>query len=198
MPKITLEDAVSGYRSNATYNANNTAIEDALNNQVLFRANPAGEPNQMLNALDMNSYPILNVRTSNDSSSLVTRQDLADLIGNVAASPVLSQIADRQVFTSSGSDITATSAYAYGYVRFTESSPFSFIVPNDSEVSFLDGTEIHIRRAGTGLVTITPNTGVTINPPFGGTLVLAGPGSTVTIKKVGANEWDLMGQVFSA
>jgi len=198
MPKITLEDAVSGYRSNATVNANNDLIEEALNNGVLYRNNPTGEPNQMLNPLDMNSNAIINVGVSDASSSLVTRQDLADLIGNVAASPVLSDIADRQIYVDQTSDVTATLDYSYGYVRFVSVGPASFIVPSSGSYDFMLGTEIHVRQAGTGIISIVEDTGVTVNPPFGGSLVLAGQGATITVKKVGTDEWDLMGQVFAA
>lgn len=196
MPKITLQPIQSGYESNAQTNANLDLIEQQLNEQVLYRSNPVGEPNQMLNSLDMNGNPILNVGTSNQANALLTRQDLEDLTDTVTTSPVLEAIANRQVFTSSGSDITVDATYAYGYVRFEASTPASLIVPVSSQ--FLDGTEIHVRQAGTGIVTIAEATGVTINPPFGGTLVLAGQGATITIKYVGSNEWDLMGQVFSA
>lgn len=198
MAKLSLDDVVSGFQSNSTINANYDLIEEVINDKVLFRENPAGEPNQMLNALDMNSYPILNVGTSNDANSLLTLQDLADIIGNVAASPVLSQIADRQVFDIDSGDVNPDTSYAFGYVRFLSDSPASLVVPNEGTVGFLDGTEIHIRAVGNGLVTVSEGSGVTVNPPFGGTLVLAGAGATVTIKKVGENEWDLMGQVFSA
>lgn len=198
MAKLSLEDAVSGFRSNTTYNANNELIETTLNNKVLFRENPEGEPNQMLNALDMNNFPILNVGKSNDAGSLLTLQALADLKENVESSPVLDQIATRQVYNIDSGDVNATVEYAYGYVRFLSATAASLIVPHSSTANFLTGAEIHIRSVGVGLVTIVPATDVTINTPFGGTLVLAGPGATVTVKNVAENEWDLMGQVFAA
>lgn len=60
MAKIDLENIQSGYQSTIQVNNNSLKIEDELNNKVLYRDNPEGEPNQMLNNLDMNSNDILN------------------------------------------------------------------------------------------------------------------------------------------
>jgi len=39
------------------------AIEAELNNKVLYRDNPSGEPNQMENDIDMNGNKIINVES---------------------------------------------------------------------------------------------------------------------------------------
>ena len=66
--KITLDDIVSGFKSVTKIIANFGKIEDDLNNKVLYRDNPTGEPNQMENNLDMNSQRIVNlVAPVNDS-----------------------------------------------------------------------------------------------------------------------------------
>ena len=61
MAKITISDIASGYLSTASLNATFNTLEDHFNNQVLYRNNPSGEPNQMENDLDMNNYDLLNV-----------------------------------------------------------------------------------------------------------------------------------------
>ena len=61
MAKITVSDIASGYASTTALNASFNQIEDEFNNKVLYRNNPSGEPNQMLNDLDMNSNDLLNV-----------------------------------------------------------------------------------------------------------------------------------------
>lgn len=58
MSKINLSDVTSG--SSTTINRNFQKIEDALNDEVLYRDNPSGTPNQMEDSLDMNSHDILN------------------------------------------------------------------------------------------------------------------------------------------
>lgn len=59
MAKITISDITSGFNL-SKINAAIQALEDELNNKVLYRNNPAGEPNSMQNDLDMNSNDILN------------------------------------------------------------------------------------------------------------------------------------------
>lgn len=60
MAKISLDTVVSGFKSVAALIANFTTIKDHLDNKVLYRDNPIGEPNQMFNDLDMNSQDVLN------------------------------------------------------------------------------------------------------------------------------------------
>lgn len=60
MAKITLSSILSGFASLTKLNSNFQEIAAVLNDKVLFRFNPSGEPNQMENALDMNGYYILN------------------------------------------------------------------------------------------------------------------------------------------
>lgn len=59
MSKIDLDPITSGYNL-SKINANFQKIKDELNNKVLYRDSPAGEPNSMSSNLDMNSRPILN------------------------------------------------------------------------------------------------------------------------------------------
>lgn len=61
MAKISINDITSGYASTTALNVSFNQIEDQFNNKVLYRDNPFGEPNQMLNDLDMNSNDLLNV-----------------------------------------------------------------------------------------------------------------------------------------
>jgi len=59
--KITLPTITSGYASNTTFNTAFDSIEAEFQNNILYRNNPAGEPDYMENALDMNSNNINNV-----------------------------------------------------------------------------------------------------------------------------------------
>ena len=71
MAKLTISDITSGYASTTALNATFNTIEDHFNNQVLYRKNPSGEPNQMENNLDMNNYNILNVGSIDVDSVVV-------------------------------------------------------------------------------------------------------------------------------
>lgn len=101
-----------------------------------------------------------------------------------------------------GTAITASTtlvlAQANQYLRSTAGSPITVTVPTNASVAYPLGTEVHIRQAGAGQVTLAGDTGVTLNAPFEGTLLLAGEGATVTLKKVGADEWDVFGLVEAA
>lgn len=60
MAKISISNLSSGFNSTTTLNNAFDAIEGELNNKVLYRDNPSGEPNQMEQDLDMNGFNILN------------------------------------------------------------------------------------------------------------------------------------------
>lgn len=60
MTKIVLEDTNSGYNL-SQINDNFAAVEDFINNKVLSRDNPSGDPNQMVQTLDMNGQRIINL-----------------------------------------------------------------------------------------------------------------------------------------
>lgn len=59
--KITLDSIISGFKSVTKLIANFDSIESELNDKVLYRDNPDGEPNQMNNDLDMNGNRISNL-----------------------------------------------------------------------------------------------------------------------------------------
>lgn len=61
MAKITISDIASGYASTTQLNNAFNALEAELNNKVLYRDPPGGEPNQMETDLDMNGNNIINV-----------------------------------------------------------------------------------------------------------------------------------------
>jgi len=63
MTKITLTNHSNGTFNQSAHNNNNALLEEALNNKVLYRDNPTGTANQMLNDLDMNSNDILNTQS---------------------------------------------------------------------------------------------------------------------------------------
>lgn len=58
--KVALSNVTSGTNVSAI-NDNFTLIQNALNNGILWRLNPIGEPNQMQNLIDMNNNQIINV-----------------------------------------------------------------------------------------------------------------------------------------
>ena len=75
MAKITLSNVSSGY-NRQNINTNFEEIETALEDKVLYRDNPTGEPNQMEQDIDMNGNSILNYDTDlTNTSSLISVGD---------------------------------------------------------------------------------------------------------------------------
>ena len=83
------------------------------------------------------------------------------------------------------------------YIRFTNAGASTATVEPQASVAWEADTEIQVRRAAAESLTLTAGSGVTINAPSGGTLVLTNAMS-VTLKRVGADDWDVIGQTVAA
>lgn len=101
------------------------------------------------------------------------------------------------VITESTTARTLALTDAGVYLRHTNASASTLTVPPQSSVSWAEGTEVHVRRASSGTLTLTPGSGVTLNAPSGGTLVM-GNNMSVTLKRVAADVWDVIGQTVAA
>ena len=98
MSKLTLQDITSGYAAPAKYNANNTAIETAVENTL---SRDGTEPNEMNAPLDMNSNLVINLGAPvnlNDAARLQDILDASDLTSGTAA---LTTIVDSGAYYSS-------------------------------------------------------------------------------------------------
>ncbi|TLX54852.1 hypothetical protein DN824_20430 [Stutzerimonas nosocomialis] len=102
-----------------------------------------------------------------------------------------------EVATRDSAAHTAALADAGKYLRFMNGSAASYTVAPQSSVAWADNTEITIRRAAAADLTLAAGAGVTLNPPSGGTLVLTN-NMTVTLKRVGVDVWDVIGQTVAA
>lgn len=93
--------------------------------------------------------------------------------------------------SESGASRTSSLSDAGEYIRFTNVGAKTYTVISDS---WPTSCEIHGRNAAEGDLTLVPDTGVTLHPPYLGTLVIP-VGGTFTIKRVGdTDEWDVFGQ----
>lgn len=82
---------------------------------------------------------------------------------------------------------------ASGYVRMNVASAHNLTVPPNGTVAFVVGAVIQVRQVGVGQTTVVAGAGVTINTSE--TLKARKQGSTLTLVKVGTNEWDLTGDL---
>lgn len=88
MAKITITNPAGGYNL-AQINANMTSIVSDLNNRVLYRDNPAGEPNEMHNSLDMNANRILNLPEPASLLEPVRLKELQDVTAGTTNSALI-------------------------------------------------------------------------------------------------------------
>lgn len=121
-----------------------------------------------------------NIKSVNGSSLL----GAGDLTVSAAPAPVITESTTARTLALTG---------AGAYIRFTNASASTVTVPPQSSVAWAADTEIHIRRAAAGNLTLTQGAGVTLNAPSGGTLVMTNAMS-VTLKRVGTDVWDVIGQ----
>lgn len=114
MSKIDLDPITSGYNL-SKINANFQKVEDELNNKVLYRNPPAGEPNSMSSNLDMNSRPILNV--SKISSNILELGGVQVVPTNLAIDPYNgTREALRRSYAEAGYTLVAGSFEAGGTI----------------------------------------------------------------------------------
>lgn len=100
--------------------------------------------------------------------------------------PTVSQIV-------SGATHAPVAADANGYVICTNAGGCVVTIPADAEVNIPIDTEISYRQAAAGVISFDAATGVTISGIAGYADETAYQGAIVTIKKVGADSWDLFG-----
>jgi len=102
---------------------------------------------------------------------------------------------DKSSIVTTATSRTLALTDAWNYVRPGTTSAITLTVPTNAAVAFDVGTEITVRALGN--VTLAAASGVTLNAPSGGTLSMTAR-MTVTLKKVGTNEWDVIGQTVAA
>lgn len=122
------------------------------------------------------------------------------VIGNDGAQPIDADVArtsmgamkaKANIFTITASttlDLTHTESL----LRVNSSNAVTITIPLNSSVAFAIGSCITITKIGTGDVTISPSTGVTLNSKDSARTI-DGQFSAITLYKVAADEWDMWG-----
>ena len=80
MAKITIPDIASQFASQEALNARFTQVENELNDKVLYRDNPDGEPNAMAQELDMNTNRIINLPEPMSPNDAARLQDVTQAV----------------------------------------------------------------------------------------------------------------------
>lgn len=108
--------------------------------------------------------------------------------GGATFTPVLEDSTNSRLLTVADAGI---------YLRFTGAGESTVTIPSQSTQDWSSNTELHIRRSAIGNLTLVAGSGVALNPPSGGSLVMES-GMTVTLKRVASNVWDVIGQTVTA
>ncbi len=102
---------------------------------------------------------------------------------------------DKSTVITTATTRTLALTDAWNYLRPGTTGAITLTVPTNASVAFEIGTEITVRALGN--IALAASSGVTLNAPSGGTLNMTAR-MTVTLKKVGTNEWDVIGQTVAA
>ena len=133
MSKLTL-DTVNNIESLATINGNFDKLIAHLNEKVLYRDNPEGEPNAMANDLDMNGYDLVNIGSFFTEEGRFATVDEVDQIKtdveNIAAQVVL----DKQA-TSDLKDEAFAAAVEADYIYDQFNAVFLGVKASDPTTS---------------------------------------------------------------
>lgn len=127
------------------------------------------------------------------TSGLTFDPDANDGMGNNFYSLLLSgQSTTVKTVTDHSYNLIATDAFTY--IRFTNVGGCIVMIPSNSTVPFAIGTEITFRDiSDSGSMTVEVLSGVQLNIPAGFIAQSFGKNSTMSIKYVGNDEWDLCG-----
>ena len=140
MTKVVVPDIDSGYNL-TQINVALQALATELNDKVLYRTNPAGEPNSMNNNLDMNSFQILNLPAPATQNSPARLRDVQAAVAGIVPASLIP-------FTPAGTISSTTVQSAIEEVN-TEAATARNTIVSNLAASTGSNTVGHIAAAGT-------------------------------------------------
>ena len=149
MSKITLND-VTNINSLSVINDNFDKIEQELQNKVLYRNNPTGEPNTVEKDIDMNGNDLLNVGdVFSANGRWATIDELEDIRDEVAANTVIVE-ANKDIAVASAN--AASTSYDNFDDRYLGQKTADPSVDNDGGL-LLTGA-LYFRTSGTPIMRV--------------------------------------------
>lgn len=97
------------------------------------------------------------------------------------------------VVLDTGTSLSLTVLDSGSYIRRSNAAANTITFTAQATAAWENNIEVHIRNAGAGQLTLVADAGVTLNIAAGGGLKL-NTGMTVTVKRVGIDQWDVLGQ----
>lgn len=143
MAKVTLPTINSGYLSTETLNSAFTTISTAFDNTL---SRDGTTPNQMSADLDMNGHTILNLVTSDDPASVITREEMQEYVDERAEGLIVQRTesftatAGQTVFNLTSFAYTPNSGNIAVYVNgLRKFSPTDYTETDLDTITFLSG-----------------------------------------------------------
>lgn len=106
--------------------------------------------------------------------------------------PATTQLVEQYLNVTASTTLTLAT-HQYQVIEANSASNITLTIPTNAAQAFPIGTTITIIRVGTGEVTLSPDTGVTLNNPLGNRLRVQW--STATIRKRATNTWLISGDL---
>lgn len=188
MAKIVLDDTNSGYNL-SKINANFQKIVDALQNDVLYRDNPTGEPNQLQSTLDANGQDVINIGslkadnltldglpiTDSLNASITAAQEAATASGVSAGQSAASAVTSAGSATASAGSLATMQTIFLGVFA---SDP----VAGPEGSLYYNSTTLELKYRRTGVWVSFPQANQVARQPFvNGTDYTAGTSTTLTL-----------------
>lgn len=106
--------------------------------------------------------------------------------------PATTQLLEQYLNVTASTTLTLAT-HQYQVIEANSASNITLTIPTNAAQAFPIGTTITIIRVGTGEVTLSPDTGVTLNNPLGNRLRVQW--STATIRKRATDTWLISGDL---
>lgn len=174
MSKITIPDIASQFASQEALNARFTQVENELNNKVLYRDNPDGEPNAMAQELDMNSNRVINLLEPVNPNDAARLQDVTT--SSLDPDTVIATQTEAVTLTAGQTTVVFT-AYE------TTGSSFNISGPNTDDSRLVLGRDFSVPNSTTILLTQSYPAGTLIQLLRN---KVAGGGDTIVVEAQGA------------
>lgn len=176
MAKINFTSIQSGFTSVSDLNQNFVDLESELQNNILYRNNPSGEPNQMQNDLDMNGFNILNIGAGTTG------------LASASTSQAISSLE-----VGSGTYTLVASTVAYRWLEMSSTLTQVAILTSEGIGAWQTGQTFHMMQKNTGQILISPETSVSVR--YTETLKTRKQFSTLQLVYLGSDVWQLIGDV---
>lgn len=189
---ITPAGAVAGYRTFTSIMSASDTFPYALW-AVDGAGVPTGDWEVGLGTWSGTAIARTSVRASSNSDSPVNFAAGTKHIAVVVDGFTMHNAVAPQLVTHTTTSKSTAIGDTGAYIRFTNAGAKTYTIEPNATTPLQVDAEIVVHNVGAGDLTLVAGSGVTLNAPAGGSLVIQ-QNSTATIKKVATDEFDITGQ----